>query len=86
MVSTLSAIFVFLIISELWTAAAAARFVPCPVPALKNGRAKIQMKGRSVKFKCFRPYTLIGKKKFDVITNRFYEQNYGLTNIFSPMA
>ena len=43
------------------TAAKASGFVPCPVPILKNGRAKIQMKGKSVKFKCFRPYTLIGK-------------------------
>ena len=68
MVNVVSVIFVFLILSELWPAAAAAGFVPCPVPALKNGRAKIQMRGRSVKFKCFRPYTLIGKRAFSVTT------------------
>jgi hypothetical protein len=51
-----------LIFFELFpTVVEASGFVPCPVPVLKNGRAKIQMRGRMVKFKCFRPYTLIGK-------------------------
>jgi len=58
--SCLVVIFVYLIFSELLPVVAGA-FEPCPVPLLKNGRAKILMRGRSVKFKCFRPYIMIGK-------------------------
>ncbi len=76
--NVVSVIFVFRILFELWPAAAAG-IVLCPIPALKNGRAKIQMRGRSVKFKCFRSYTLIGKRALTItaqIENKRFQNKF----------
>ena len=35
----------------------------CPAPAVQNGAAKLRKRGRRIKYKCYRGFTIVGPKQ-----------------------
>ena len=38
----------------------------CPAPAVQNGAAKLRKRGRRIKYKCYRGFTIVGPKQVGV--------------------
>ena len=48
------------------------RFVACKLPAIKNGKINIRSRGRKIRYKCFKPSTLIGSPVASCIDEKWF--------------
>ena len=47
-------------------------FIACRLPAIKNGKVKIRNHGRKIKYKCFKPSTLIGTPRASCVNGKWF--------------
>ena len=47
-------------------------FVPCRLPAIKNGKTKVRNGGRKIRYKCFKPSTLVGSPVATCINGQWF--------------
>ena len=47
-------------------------FIPCRLPAIKNGKTKIRNGGRLIRYKCFKPSTLVGSPVASCVNGQWF--------------
>ena len=53
----------------------------CPAPAVQNGAAKLRKRGRRIKYKCYRGFTIVGPKQVGGTQFRHCQCEYKDPNI-----